>query len=309
MLAAIPAIASGGQPKAVFIIIDGISADTIESVATPHLDEIAGDDGYARAYVGGEVGDDSESPTVSAVGYNSLLTGTWSNKHNVWTNLIVNPNYDYWDVFRIAKHHDPELRTAIYSTWTDNRSKLIGDGLARAGGRKLDYSADGFELDTERFPHDENADYIRNIDAVVTEMAAQHIASDAPDLSWVYLQYTDDVAHTFGDSPEMNAAVRLMDAQLGRIWNAVKQRMQSHGEDWLVVVTTDHGRDAATGKHHGGQSERERRTWIATNSNKLNSGFYQNPAIVDILPSIARHLEVEMPIEIREQLDGQSFID
>jgi len=73
-------------------------------------------------------------------------------------------------------------------------------------------------------------------------------------------------------------------------------------------VTTDHGRDAATGKDHGGQSERERTTWIVTNSVSLNEHFTDTPAIVDILPSIAAHLELEMPAEIREQLDGRSFI-
>ena len=204
---------------------------------------------------------------------------------------------------------DPELRTAIFSTWTDNRTELIGDGLPNAGGQKLDYVADGFELDTERFPHDENANYIRDIDAVVSEMAAKHIREHAPDLSWVYLQYTDDVAHDFGDGPEIIAAVQLMDAQLGKIWDAVKQRQQSHDEDWLMIVTTDHGRDAETGKSHGGQSERERTTWIVTNNDRLNARYYENPAIVDILPSIATHLGLEMPTEIREQLDGQSFID
>ena len=297
------------QPKAIFIIVDGIPVDVIETVATPNLDEIAGQSGYTRAYVGGSPGEVSESPTVSAVSYNSLLTGTWSNKNNVWTNSITDPNYDYWDIFRIAKNHDADLQTAIYSTWTDNRSKLLGDGLPNAGGQKLDYFADGFELDTERFPHDENADYIRDIDALVTEMAANHIQSDAPDLSWVYLQYTDDVAHKFGDGPEMIAAVQLMDARVGAIWAAVKQREQSNDEDWLFIITTDHGRDAETGKQHGGHTERERTIWMVTNSDSLNSRFYQNPAIVDILPSIAVHLGLEIPTEIREQLDGQSFID
>ena len=230
-------------PKVVFVLVDGIAADTVEVVNTPYLDAIAGENGYARAFVGGEPGTDTESPTVSAVSYNSLLTGTWSNKNNVWSNAIEAPNYDYWDIFRIAKHHDPALRTAIFSTWTDNRTKLIGDGLADAGGAKLDHVVDGFDLDTDRFPVDELSLYIRDIDIVVADAAAEFIASDGPDLSWVYLQYTDDVAHLYGDSPEMSAAVEFMDQQIGKIWAAVERRQQSRDEDWLVLVTTDHGRD------------------------------------------------------------------
>jgi predicted AlkP superfamily pyrophosphatase or phosphodiesterase len=296
-------------PKALFIIVDGIPADVLESCATPNLDAIAGEGGYTRAYVGGTAGQASESPTVSAVSYASMLTGTWSNKHNVWDNQVSDPNYDYWDIFRIAKAHDASLQTAIFSTWVDNRTKLIGEGLEAAGGDKLDYEFDGFELDTERFPHDENADYIRNIDELITNEAARYIESNGPDLSWVYLEYTDSVGHAFGDGPEMTSAVEFMDGQIGRIWDAVRNRMQSHNEDWMIAITTDHGRTADTGQGHGGQSERERTIWIATNSDRLNSRFDQLPGIVDILPSIANHLQLEIPPSVREQLDGQSFID
>ena len=94
----------GATPKAVFILVDGIPADLVESVSTPFFDEIARDGGYARAYVGGQAGGVSESPTVSAVGYNSLLTGTWANKHRVYSNQISSPDYRYWDIFRLVKH-------------------------------------------------------------------------------------------------------------------------------------------------------------------------------------------------------------
>jgi predicted AlkP superfamily pyrophosphatase or phosphodiesterase len=243
------------------------------------------------------------------VGYNSLLTGTWSNKHNVWDNDVSDPNYDYWDIFRIAKAHDSSLQTALFSTWTDNRTRLIGDGLESAGGHKLDYFFDGFELDTERFPHDVLRNYIRNIDELVTDEAARYVQSNGPDLTWVYLEYTDDVGHGLGDGPELTAAVEFMDGQIARIWNAVQSRQRTHNEDWMILVTTDHGRDEITGQSHGGQSKRERTTWMITNSDSLNDRYYDTPAIVDILPSIATHLRLEIPADIREQLDGQSFVD
>jgi predicted AlkP superfamily pyrophosphatase or phosphodiesterase len=296
-------------PKTVFIIVDGIPADVIESVETPNLDAIARRGGYTRAYVGGEAGGETESPTISAVGYQSLITGTWANKHNVWDNDVAAPNYDYWDIFRIAKHADPALRTAIFSTWTDNRTKLVGDGLEAAGGAKIDYAFDGLELDTTRYPHDPLDEYIEDVDAAVAAEAARYILARAPDLSWVYLQNTDDIAHRFGDGEEFDAAVQLMDQQVGAIWQAVESRMATGDEDWLVIVTTDHGRDAIDGREHGEQTARERTTWIVTNSDRLNDHFLADPAVVDILPSIVTHMHLAVPADVQAGLDGRSFID
>src|SRR5690349_873275 len=87
--------AAAQKKKVVFMIVDGIPADLVEKVNTPNLDAIAKIGGYKRAYVGGEKGGYSQTPTISAVGYNSLLTGTWVNKHNVWDNDIKAPNYSY----------------------------------------------------------------------------------------------------------------------------------------------------------------------------------------------------------------------
>jgi hypothetical protein len=296
------------RPKAAFIIVDGIPADVIERTATPNLDAIISEGGYTRSYVGGAAGGATESPTVSAVGFMSLITGTWANKHNVRDNEVAAPDYRYWNIFRIAKEHDPVLTTAVFSTWLDNRTRLIGDGLPAAGGVTIDIHADGYELDTERFPPDDKGDYIREIDAVVGAEAARRIMETGPDLSWVYLQHTDDVGHFYGDSPEFTAAVELMDERVGTIWTAIRNRRASHDEDWLLVVTTDHGRDSATGKEHGEHSARERTTWIVTNSGRLNEHFYETPAVVDILPSLATHLDLGVPEPVRRELDGRSFI-
>ncbi len=295
--------------KAVFLIVDGIPADVIERVFTPNLDAIAKVGGYTRAEVGGPLNDPAETPTVSAPGYMSLVTGTWANKHNVYGNADLAPNYDYWNLFRLAKAVEPPLETGIFSTWTDNRTILLGAGLADAGGVTIDFVADGFETDPQRFPHAPQDRHIQAIDRHVAAEAARVIEQQGPDLSWVYLQYTDDVGHALGDSPELDAAVEVMDQLVGTVWSAVQARAATQSEDWLILVTTDHGRDLHTGKDHGGQSERERTTWMVTNSQRLLPSFYQRPAIVDIYPSLARHLRIPVPASVAASLDGRSFIE
>ncbi|GAB2621637.1 alkaline phosphatase family protein [Belliella aquatica] len=297
------------QPKkVVFIILDGISYDVIQQVETPNIDRISADGGFSKAYVGGDKGGYSETPTISAVGYNSLLTGTWVNKHNVFGNSIRRPNYHYWTIFRYLKETKPESKMAIFSTWLDNRTKLLGENLEATGNLQLDYSFDGFELDTIAYPHDPEKRYIFNIDEHVTQEAAKYIYENGPDLSWVYLEYPDDMGHKFGDSPQLYDAVKEADRQTGQIYDTVLSRIKK-GEDWLIVVTTDHGRQPRTGLHHGGQSDREREIWVATNAQDLNSYFHnENVAIVDILPTMIRHLGISIPEENSEEIDGVPLI-
>lgn len=295
--------------KAVFIILDGIPADVVERVATPTLDAIAASGGYARAHVGGTLGAPTQTPTISAPGYMSLITGTWANKHNVWGNSRQSPNYAYWNLFRIVEAADSSKVTAIFSTWLDNRTVLVGEGRPGAGNFRIDHAVDGLERDTVTFPHDTESRYIRAIDERVTDSASAFIAQRGPDLTWVYLQHTDDVAHANGTgSAAFEAAVRDADARVGRIWAAVQQRA-ALGEEWMLVVTTDHGRDPLTGKGHGGQSERERTSWIATNRQPLTNRFARGEGtIVDIAPTILQHLGVPVPAAVAKEFEGVSLL-
>lgn len=294
------------EKKTLFIILDGIQRELLERNPTPNLDDIASQGGYNYAYVGGKKGGYSETPTISAVGYNSLLTGVWVNKHNVYGNGIKQPNYNYPTIFRNFKNSFPHKTTAVYSTWLDNRTKLVGENLEATGYLQLDYHFDGLEIDTLSYPHDNKSEYIKKIDQAVANYAANDVMEKSPDLTWVYLQYTDDMGHRFGESPQMDAGIQEADRQVGLIWNAIQKRVEAYNEDWMIIITTDHGRKVG-GRGHGGQSDEERATWIVSNK-KFNDVFQQTPGIVSIFPTIAHFMDINIPKNQAMELDGAGLL-
>jgi len=296
------------QPRArkvVFIIADGIPADVLEKAATPNIKKVIAAGAYLPAHVGGGLGTYTQTPTISAPGYMDLITGTWGYKHNVWDNNVKAPNYQYKNIFRLLKEARPAAKIGIFSTWLDNRTKLVGEGLPAAGNLKFDYHADGYELDTVTFRHDKGSLYTHAIDDRVMAEATQCLRTQAPDLSWIYLEHTDDIGHRYGDSPQQQQALAYLDAQVGQVWAALQERTRQHAEDWLLVLTTDHGRDASTGRNHGGQSARERATWLVI-SDKHTNAYAQRPpvSITDVLPTIARFMQLPLPPAAQRELDG-----
>ena len=296
------------ERKAVYIVTDGIPADYIERVHPRTIFDIASQGGYCRAYTGGEIGAYSQTPTISAVGYTNILTGTWVNKHNVPGNDNLKPRYQYRSLFRTAKEQRRPVTTALASSWVDNRTVLIGEGKPETGNLKIDYVFDGYENDKTRFPDREDQTHIFAIDSLVALNAAECIRDKAPDLTWVYLWFTDSGFHLNGDGAYMDRYVHKTDSLVAMIWDAVKYREKNFDEEWMIVVTTDHGRDER-GFGHGGQSARERSTWIAVNRPEVNSQF-SGPALslVDINPTLCRFLGFEDPQEVEFEKDGVPFI-
>jgi hypothetical protein len=103
-------------------------------------------------------------------------------------------------------------------------------------------------------------------------------------------------------------AISKLDDQMGKLWAAINYRKEKFGEKWMLIITTDHGRSEENGKDHGGQSQRQRGTWIVS-STKLNAyAKDQYPGIVDILPTISNYMHIDLNKDIAREIDGVSLI-
>ncbi len=66
------------------------------------------------------------------------------------------------------KQSFPSKKIGIFSTWKDNRTKLVGEDLPQTDKIHFDYVFDKYELDTLNYPQDKKSRYIHLIDEKVS---------------------------------------------------------------------------------------------------------------------------------------------
>ncbi|WP_444919843.1 hypothetical protein ACJJID_12975 [Microbulbifer sp. CnH-101-G] len=105
-------------------------------------------------------------------------------------------------------------------------------------------------------------------DADFTVHAIEEISSGHVDFLFLHLDDPYGAGHSscFGD--RYNESIQTSDTQLCELLDAVDSRIASR-EEWLVLVTTDHGRDTL-GCDHGLQTVNEKTIFIGSNQ-PLNS--------------------------------------
>ena len=86
----------------------------MKKLSLPNVNAIAKHGGFSNTFVGGKWVSYTESPTILAAGHNSVLTGAWANKHNVWDNSITAPNYAHPVIFRLLKEIAPQKRLLFF---------------------------------------------------------------------------------------------------------------------------------------------------------------------------------------------------
>lgn len=249
----------GAQTKKVlFIGIDGCRADVMMSSPTPNIQNLISQSVYSLDGL-------CAATTWSGNGWSTMLTGVWHTKHNVQDNNFTNPNYaNYPDFLTRAETFNPNLRTISLVNWAPINDKII-----------------------------QNADVKSNLgsDLAVKNAAVNALKNDNPDILFVDFDDVDHAGHSYGFSsnvPQYVSSIQTTDSYIGEIVTAMKNRSTYNNEDWMVVLTTDHG---AVDSSHGGGNLSERNIFTVYS----NPGFTPQQISKTILESNKTFNQLSLP--------------
>lgn len=268
---------SDATSKHVLIVgIDGLRIDALEFASTPRIDALVAEGTVTYdAVAGGELGGETEQPTFSGPGWSSILTGVWADKHGVELNVFDDARFDlYPHFFARVRERDPEAYLSSFATW----SPINDDILASANAN-------------EAFTPRGAADSAEG-DRWVTEAVVSHLREQSPRVVFVHLDEVDRQGHVAGFSasvPEYVQAIEVVDGQLGRMLDAIESRSTRDAEDWLIVVTTDHG---GIGQGHGGQTDDEREIFMIVRGGAAQPSrvVSPGPGHTAVPPTAMKHL-------------------
>ncbi len=261
-----------GHRKVLLIGVDGVRVDVLAEARTPNLDALAAA-GFSTDRVR------TADPTVSGPCWSSMLTGVWPEKHGVLGNEFSANRYDmYPDVLSRLETIDSTRSTYAVVDWPPLGSRASGGPLLSSRIDRIDV----FDGDSLGY---------HAADSLSVDAAVRTIAETDVDAAFVYLGNIDVVGHEHGTrGPEYRAAIEWADGQVGLLVDAVRRRDAFEREDWIVIVSTDHGQtDEGT---HGGDSALERTVFlIISGSSAATHTTPGDVTIVDVAATALAHLE------------------
>ena len=217
--------------------------------------------------------------TISGPSWSTILTGVWDTKTGVLNNLFDPHPYNAWPtVFNLLEAHNPQIETTAIADWD------YINGIAGAGAHPADNNL---------FVPFQNS-WAETDAQVTSDTISQILATTSnPDTSTFMFSYqvqVDEAGHEFGGgSPQYAQAVVNVGDNIEDILNAVHQAELATGDQWSVIITTDHGHQQSLGVGHGFQSPNETSQFVIFDlaGDHANAGSQNlDYSAVDITPTI-----------------------
>ncbi|WP_405093224.1 alkaline phosphatase family protein [Micromonospora sp. NBC_01392] len=278
--------AQGAAPvrKVLVVGMDGVNWSKVGQADAPTLNGLSAASalGASLLYCG------SVAASLSGPGWSTVSTGVWPDRHGVRDNSFSGARFGaYPDFLTRVEQVTPARRTLSIVDWPALHTQSVF----------------GPAIDT-RVTYDGDTGGYAAEDAKVTADAVAQLRGSDVDAAFVYLGNTDAVAHAGGTGDAYGAAIETQDAQLAQLLDAVASRPTYASEEWLIIVTTDHGHQVPSGGHGGCGTDDERRTWILAKGTGHAAGA--RPAdtrLVDVAPTVLTHLGIA--VQPSWNLDGR----
>lgn len=243
------------EKKAIIIGYDGCRADVLtEMVDGKSAVDTLLDDGASinLAYCGGvNYPAENTQDTSTAPGWCSILTGVWADKHGITANGITK-SLEYKTLLTTLVEDKTIDSSTFITRWKghfDKKNATYNDEKAYCEENKLNVAFNRLEND-----------------AVSHEFTLNEVKkADCADFVFVIYEPTDSTGHDLGftiNNPKYKEAFKTADQYGFETIETIKSRETYDTEDWLIIITSDHG---GIGTDHGGASIQERMTFIVAN--------------------------------------------
>lgn len=266
------------DPTTQHVLLIGVDGTNLSRIlADPDNEnfiELMGDSTNAASSIVGHT-------TISNPSWTAILTGVWGERTGVINNVFTPWTYDTWPTvfnqLEALEQPGVEIDTMTVADWN------VINAIAAAGSDPVDEN-----LYVAQLPGDTNW---LDTDDKVADLTIDAISDPegAPNFLFSYYVGVDENGHMYGgDSPEYKAAIENMDDNLGDIMDAIDAWEAAHpGEEWTVIVVTDHGHQPQQGFGHGFQSPDETATFVIARGKDFEDGYINEQyEIVDTTPTV-----------------------
>lgn len=239
------------EKKAIILGFDGCRADILREIDKENsgisalLDEGAS---LNLLYCGGvNYPAKNTQDTSTAPGWCSILTGKWADVHGVTGNDIT------------KTMETQTLLTSLTESKLADSSVFITKWAGHFSRENATYLEEKQYCEDNKLPvtfqkcDNDEASHAYALEEIKKE--------DCSDFIFVIYEPTDSTGHNFGftfNNPKYKNAFRQEDAMALESINAIKARPTYEKEDWLIIITSDHG---GIKRNHGKESIQERMTF------------------------------------------------
>lgn len=232
--------------KVLVLGYDGFREDALNKVIGDEqgaIHSVMNEGGLYHSYAGAH----GEQETSTAPGWLSILSGKWAYTLGVPDNSGIKP-LDV-DTF-LSNAVNLGYPSTFIASWSEHFDVTYQNDINQQEGKPV----------YQKMINDEET--VKELHNVLSDTS-----EESYDITFAVLEYTDHAGHTYGfgnNSQEYVDAVQQADRKAYDILQTIYNRETYKKEDWLIILTTDHG---GYEYYHGGQRDDETQTWIAVNKN------------------------------------------